>query len=168
MSLWKRYKGVVKLAVLLVVVPLFVWQYAVRSTVRQWRGTMKSRRQITELRNSQIPETSPHEILALDHEMILSGLVVAELLPYIESEKLVIVHFSPYITSETDGILLTTGQLSVQGEFTGIVKLLDKIEREVSACKIISTHYRTSKPRNRNDTKTLGCTIYIQQITVKK
>jgi hypothetical protein len=167
-KLWAKYKGVATLVLLIVVTPLFVWQYAVKETVTQWRTTMKSRRQITELRNSQTPQIDRHEVQAADREMILSGLVVAELLPLIQSEDLRIVHFSPCVTSETDGIVLATGQLSVQGGFSGIVKLLEEMERKMTGCKIIAAHYRTTKPRNRKEVKTLDCTVYIQQITTKK
>lgn len=96
---------------------------------------------------------------------MLNGELIAMLLPIIENEELRIEHFSPIITSETDGIVLVTGQLSIRGRFVGIVKLLDRLDGQFSQCKIISAQYRTVTPRDRNGVKTLNCTIYIQQIT---
>ena len=156
------------MALLLVVAPAVVWQYGVGGTVSRLRDTAKLRRQITELRSTQAPGENRYEIPEQDVEMISSGLVVAKLLPLIEAEKLRIENFSPCITSEADGVRLTTGQLSVQGAFTGIVKLLAGLESDVPGCKIISAHYRTTTPRNRGAAKTLSCTIYIQQITIEK
>ena len=160
-----KYKGIAWLALVVVIVPLVVYNYAVSGTVKQWRMTGKQRRQIEQLRSTHSRATAAESILTVDTEMILSGLAVARMLPFIEAENLRIEHFSPCVTSDTDGILLTTGQLSVQGRFAGIVKLLERLEREMPYCKIISANYRSTKPRNRGSTKTLTCTIYIQQIT---
>lgn len=159
-----KYKGIAWLALVVVIVPLAVYNYAIRSTVKQWRMTGKYRQEIELLRGAQSRSAKPQSIQTTDTEMILSGLAVAGLLPFIESEKLRIEHFSPYVTSDKDGIALTTGQLSVQGTFAGIVKLLCQLESEMPYCKVISTQYRSVKPRNRGSTKTLTCTIYIQQI----
>ncbi|MDR1671290.1 MAG: hypothetical protein LBR57_02100 [Alistipes sp.] len=168
MTLWTKYKGQATLALLLVVTPLVVWQYAVSGTVTQWRATAKARRQIIELHASQPRSVDTSDVSTAGSEMILSGAVVAELLPLIENEGLWIAQFSPCVTSEADGILLTTGQLTIEGHFAGIVQLLDRIETDLPECKLISAHYRTTKPRTRNAIKTLNCTIYIQQITTKK
>ena len=159
-----KYKGLVWLAVVVVLVPLLVYRYAISDTVKQWRMTGKYRRQIEQLRATQSGSEKPQSVQTTDTEMILSGLAVAGLLPLIESENLRIEHFSPYVTSDNDGILLTTGQLSVQGKFTGIVKLLDRIEHEMPYCKIISVRFLSVKPRHRGSAKTLACTVYIQQI----
>ncbi len=165
MKPWAKYKGLASLALLLLIGPLFVWQYAVSDTVGRWRGTVKLQRQITALQAAQDHGERRQEISLSGTEMISSGLVVAQLLPTIESEGLKIEHFAPYITSETEGIRLATGLLSVEGTFTGIVKLLDAMERALPECRIVAAHYRSTKPRNRGAAKTLTCTIYIQQIT---
>ncbi len=160
-----KYKGIAWLVLVVVVVPLVVYWYAVSGTVKQWRMTGKYRQQIEQLRSTQSRTSEPQSVNTTDTEIILSGLAVAELLPFIESEKLRIEYFSPCVTSDKDGIVLTTGQLSVQGAFISIVNLLDRLERDMPYCKIIAAHYRSTKPRNRGSTKTLSCTIYIQQIT---
>jgi hypothetical protein len=153
------------LALLVVVAPIVVWQYALGGTVRQWRATGKYHRQTEELRAAQPSTTRQPQVSTTDREMILSGELVGALLPTIEAERLRIEHFSPCVTSDIDGLRLATGQLTVQGRFAGIVRLLDEVERTLPHCKVISTHYRTTRPRNRNEAKTLSCTIYIQQIT---
>ncbi len=165
MNLWHKYKGLATLALLFAIAPAIVWQYAVDGTVAQWRQASRQSRQIEELRASQTSAAKASHTTLSDAEMIASGLLVAELLPAIEEEKLRIEHFSPCVTSEADGGRLTTGQLSVRGGFRGMVKLLDKLERELPQCKVISTLYRSNRPRNRNEAKTLTCTIYVQQIT---
>lgn len=165
MSMWTKYRGLAFLALLVVVSPLLVWQYALRNTVVQWRQTDKNRGQIEALRAAQTATGGPFRVPTTEREMILSGELVGALLPVIESEKLRIEHFSPCVTSESDGLKISTGQLSVRGRFAGIVRLLDALERELPHCKVISAHYRTNLPRNRGEEKTLGCTIYIQQMT---
>ncbi len=164
MNLWLKYKGLARLALVLLIAPLLVYKYALGGTLKQWRTTAKYRQQTEQLRIAGAQSAKPQNTCTIDTEMVLSGLVVAELLPFIESEKLWIEHFSPCVTSDRDGIRLTTGQLSVRGKFTGIVGLIDRIEREMPWCKILSLQFRVVKPRNRGSTKTLVCTIYVQQI----
>ena len=171
-----KYRGLALLALLVVVAPLLVWQYALSGTVDRLRQTGKNRKQIAELRAMQsatngTPQGSADgdaQISTTGREMVLSGELIGALLPTIEAEKLRIEHFSPCVTSDSDGVRLTTGQLSVEGRFAGIVKLLDFLERRVPHCKVVSAHFRTARPRNRNETKTLSCTIYIQQITTSE
>jgi hypothetical protein len=159
-----KYKGLALLVLLVVVAPLLVYRYSISGTVEQWRLARDYRRQIEALRGEQSTSGDSRNIETADTEMLLSGLAVAELLPIIEREKLRIEHFSPCVTSDSNGILLTTGQLSLRGPFAGTVRLLDALEREMPYCKIISANWRGVKPRNRGSTKTLTCTIYIQQI----
>lgn len=167
------------LVLLLVVAPVVVWRYAVGGTVERWRGTVKARRQIELLSASQphVPTTpgsqggqggqrSP-EGLGVAEELILSGRLVTGLLPLIEAEGVSIESFTPCVTSEADGVRLATGQLVVRGDFIGIVKLIDELERTRPDCKIVSTHFRSSRPRGRQSAKTLSCTICVQQITVE-
>lgn len=160
-----KYKGIALLVSLTLVVPLTVYRYAVSVTVKQWLTTRDYRLRIEELRGIQSQATGSGNVETADVEMLMSGLVVAELLPSIEREKLHIEHFSPCVSSDSDGIVLTTGQLSVRGTFAATIKLLDELEKGMPYCKIISVNWRGVKPRNRGSTKTLTCTIYIQQIT---
>jgi hypothetical protein len=159
-----KYRGIAWLTLIVVVIPLVVYRYAVSGTVEQLHLTRKYRRQIEQLRSTQHQSAELLSVETTDTEMILSGLMVAELLPFIESERLNIENYTPYVTSDKDGIVLTTGQLSVEGAFTSIVKLLWQIEQQMPWCKIISVQYDSVKPRNRGSTKKLICTIYIQQI----
>ncbi len=159
-----KYKGIAWLALVVMIVPLTVYRYAISGTVNQWRMTGKYRQEIEQLRSTRSLSAKPQSVSTTDTEMILSGFMVAGLLPIIESEDMRIEHFSPCVTSDKDGIILTTGQLSVQGSFAAIVKLLWHIEHDMPYGKIISARYCTTKPRNRGSTKTLTCTIYIQQI----
>ncbi len=165
MKQWTKYKGLAALAMLTLVAPVFVWQYGVSDTVGRWRVTIKLRRQITELQGTHLHGGERHAIPLSATDMISSGLMMTRLVPPIEAEGLRIEHFSRHITTETEGVRLATGQLSVCGTFVGIVKLLRMIECELPECKIIAVRYRSTKPRIRGAEKTLTCTIYIQQIT---
>jgi hypothetical protein len=160
-----KYKGIAWLALIVVAIPLVVYRYAVSGTVEQLHLTRKYRRQIEQLRATQHQSAEFPSVGMIDTEMILSGLMVVELLSFIELERLNIENYTPYVTSNKDGIVLTTGQLSVEGAFTSIVKLLWQIEQQMPWCKIISVQYDSVRPRNRGSTKKLICTIYIQQIT---
>jgi hypothetical protein len=157
LNFWAKYRGLASLALLLLVAPVLVWQYALSGTVGQWRAAKKDRVQIDRLRAAQTATAKQPAVSTSDREMILSGEIVSALLPTIEAEKLSIERFSPCVTSDTGGLRLTTGQLTVQGRFAGIVRLLDELERELPHCKIVSVSYRKKKA--------LSCTIYVQQIT---
>lgn len=162
-----KYKGLLYLGLLMIVAPLIAYRYALGETVSQWVKTGQIRQQVEQLKQSE--RIAPAQAVGIDSggmEMIRSGLLVAGLLPVIESENLTLEHFSPFLTSDQNGITLTTGQFSVQGRFSGIVRLIDKIEREIPSCKIISARFQTAKPRNRGGIRTLNCTIYVQQIVI--
>lgn len=163
-----KYKGLLYLGLLVIVAPLLAYRYALGETVSQWANTRKILRQAEQLRQAErtVPTGQEAAIYSDDSEMIRSGLLVAELLPVIESGNLTLEHFSPFLTSSQNGIILTTGQISVQGRFSGIVRLIDNIEREILPCKMISVRFHTVKPRNRGGAKTLNCTIYVQQIVI--
>lgn len=162
MSTMAKYKGAAGLVVLLIVAPFVVWQHIANGTVNRWHKTGEYRRQISELRAAQ----SQNPIAAVDdREMILSGLIITQFLPVIESECLKIDHFSSCVSSEEDGVRAVTGQLVLEGGFIGIVRALDNFEHSFPEVKLISAHYRAARRNSRRSSNTLRCTVYFQQIT---
>lgn len=165
MKLWGKYKGLVYLALLVVGVPLLAYGYALGSTVAKWQKARSNCRRIEHLRNEVDRTTSSSAVDVEGTEMMQSGLLMEELLPHIEEGGVRIEHFSPCVTSEQDGIRLSTAQLTLQGGFAGIVRVLAETESGFPQCKVISAQFRSARPRNRKSSKTLSCTVYIQQIT---
>lgn len=167
MKLTARYKGLAWLVLVVLILPLLAWRYALNGTTDQWLSARKNRRQTELLCGAANRPIDPRTALTTSEEMLLSGSLIAAVLPSAESEKLSIGHFSPCVTSDQDGVLLATGQMSLEGGFAGMVRVINMMEREIPQCKIISAQFHSVKPRGRGAVKTLNCTIYIQQITAE-
>ena len=165
-----HYKGLTYLALLLVVAPLTAWRLALSGTWHTWRQGRSEARQLSELPALQTPHdelSSVRARMALDTvEYIRSGLIIERLLPEASKYGVSVVRYSPFATEQEGEMSLRTAEMTLSGSFHGIVRVIDRLERDIPSCRIASVNFRTI--RRNNKPAQLVAQLIIRQITITK
>lgn len=155
----KRVKGQLYLLLLLLGVPLLVWQLAIAKTWRFHRQTKQEQAQIADM--NSVP-AEKHNAATLDTEEYLqSGLILERIMPEAEKYGASIIKYSPIVTADDGGIVLRTAELNISASFHAIVRIVNYIQSDMLSCRIVSVNFRTVR---QNRTQRLVAQIVVQQI----
>jgi|GEM_PF-982244 len=192
-----RYKGLVYLGLLLVVLPLVAWKLAIGQTWHIWRQTSRQATELARL-SSELPAadggfdgstgqggsdrsgnlsadsvarrgsaTPPAGTSADTLEYIRSGLLIERLLPAMEAAGVAVVKYSPFITSSEGGLNIHTAELLLSGGFVPMVRVVDDLEKQVPGCKLVSVNFHSIR-RQYNRPARLEASLVVQQIVFTK
>jgi hypothetical protein len=161
-----KYKGIVYLAALLVILPTMVYLLAFSKTLNTY---IENNRTLDEIENLEASMTNASEktpeISIISQDYISNGLIVN----YIKNgdktynNDIVIDKFIPSKIDLGNGLFLHTAQITVYSDYISIVKALNNLEKTANQCNIISVHFQSERNRQTNNVK-LKATIIIQQI----
>ena len=190
-----RYKGLVYLGLLLMVLPLAAWKLAIGQTWHIWRQTSRQTTELARL-SSEMPAaeggaatvgptiqgdpgaaaglpvtassaTSPTGASADTLEYIRSGLLIERLLPAMEAAGVAVVKYSPCITSSEGGLSVHTAELLLSGGFVPMVRVVDNLEKQLPGCKLVSVNFHSIR-RQYNRPARLEASLVVQQIVFTK
>lgn len=158
-----KYRGVVSLAGLFVLAPGLVYLLALHGTVSAWRDCRQLQARTEWLRKDSLPQSGPDT----GGGPLLQGAepLLQRILPLAGRHGGVVEQYTPYVTRREGDFTLHTDELVVQGEYIGLLRLNDAVERELPACKIASLGYALSASRNPRQAPKLKLTLVIQYIT---
>lgn len=159
----KKYKGLIYLLLLVIVVPLLVWRLALGSTAKMWRGYNRNTTRIETLRAEQQAGAVPITLQLWEKEQIASGLLLESILPLAEANGAQIQKYTPYMSQSANGLALYTAEVTLTGRYSGMVRMIQEIETGASACRLVSANFKAVKQRNRPDPQ-LTLTLIIQQL----
>ncbi len=146
-----NYKGLISLLLLLAIVPVAAWRLALSDTVGAWFSIRKLSTQIERL---QARDSLPG---SMDRIEFVTG---SELLQTMDCH---VVRFTPYSTGSADGLSTHADEVILSGDFHALVGVIERIERELPSCRLLSVAFRMQKPRYRQQPE-LQTTLVIQQI----
>lgn len=159
-----KYRGILLLALLVLVLPFAAWRFALCDTLGAWRDC----RRLTARLETLTPVTAQKTAAALpDRELILSGGLLDTVRRAAGMLSVQVAGYEPLVTSVQDGAAVHTAQLTLTGRYTELVRVVDALERALPACRLRSLEWQAQTDRRTRKTH-LTLTLYIQQIALKK
>lgn len=164
MTLPYRYRGIVLLAALVVVLPWAAWHFALRDTFGAWRDC----RRLAARLETFAPETVlPTAVTADARELVLSGGLLDTVRRAAAELSVQVAGYEPLVTADRDGVAVHTAQLTLTGGYVPLVRVVDALERTLPDCRLRSLDWQATTDRRTRKTQ-LTLTLYIQQIVLKK
>lgn len=163
MKLAYKYRGVVLLALLAVVLPWACWRFALRGTLGAWRdcGRLASRLE------AMAPDTVRTVACAAGgRELVLSGALLAAVRPAAAESDVQVAGYEPLVSVRYDGLAVHTAQLTLTGGYGPLLRVVDALERTLPACRLRTLEWRAA-PDRRTRRMRLTLTLYVQQIVLK-
>lgn len=164
MTLPYKYRGIVLLAALVVVLPWMAWHFALYDTFTAWRdcGRLAAR-----LETLAPAAAQPAAVAAGERELILSGGLLDSVRRAAAQYSVQVAGYEPLVTAEHDGVAVHTAQLTLIGGYGSLLRVVDALERTLPACHLRSLGWQAGAERRTRKTQ-LTLTLYIQQIVLKK
>ncbi len=161
MKIAHKYRGLVWLALLFVLLPFATWRYALRDTVR---AVFDCRRLSREVRtHAQSAErVSDTEPLA-GRELVLSGELLSMLLPEAARHEVALTDFRPVVTLNEQGMEIHTATLTLRGPYARILHVVRHLETTIPACRLASLEFRLRSQPNRR-MQWLEAVLCVEQI----
>ena len=164
MTLPYRYRGIVLLAGLVVVLPWTAWRFALRDTFEAWRDCRRLAARLEALAPMAAQPAAAH---AVDRELILSGGLLDTVRQAADSADVRVAGYEPLVTLDRDGVAVHTAQLTLTGGYAPLLRVVDALEHALPACRLCSLDWQAASERRTRRTQ-LTLTLYIQQIVLKK
>lgn len=164
MKKYEKYKGLAYLVILLVVIPSLVWNMTISETVGMWRSTRKITARIALLEADTL---SQGDGVSNDGSkgMLFDGQWLETIYTFTEKHKAKVVKFTPYTSEKTEGAVLYTAELILEGSYAGLVRIIEHIEKDKNQCHLISVSFKTSHP-DRSRPQKLTTRLILQQIII--
>lgn len=163
MNVSYKYLGVLLLGLLIVVLPLVAWHYALHDTLQAW---LKCRRISAQLEQMGPATQTNRPVRTSDRELILSGELL-DIVRQAASSEVRVIGYEPLVNQEQNGAAVHTGQLTLSGEYRSLLRVADAIERTYPQCRLRSLVWRCgTNPATRREQ--LTAVLYIQQIMIKR
>ena len=159
MTLPYKYRGIVLLAGLAVVLPWMAWHFALHDTFTAWSDC---RRLAAQLETLALMAAQPAATHAGDRELILSGGLLDTVRRAAAQHAVQVAGYEPLVTAERDGVAVHTAQLTLTGGYGPLLQVVDALERTLPACRLRSLVWQAA-PERRTRRMQLTPTRYIQQ-----
>lgn len=164
MTLNYNYRGLALLALLVVVLPIGAWHFALGDTFATWCDC----RQLSARLQTLAPEPAhPTPVVAEGSELILSGGLLDTVRRAAAELPVRVAGYEPLVTAEHDGIAVHTARVTLTGSYPGLLGVVAKLEKSLPGCRFRSLEWHTVAER-RTRRPQLLLTLYIQQVTLKK
>ena len=158
-----KYQGIISLGALLILAPGLIYWFTWRKTLRLWQDCRHLQKQMTSMQTDSLSLSdslfSPR-IPCMGEEFLLP-----RILPLTERFSCVVARYTPYMTRQEGNFSLHTDEFLLQGEYVGLLRVCEGIERQLPSCKIASLSYFLSFPNNRRQAPKLTLKLIIQYIT---
>ena len=156
-----KYEGLTYLTLLVIILPLVVWRLSLARTVERWGDIRRGKREIAAFAADSTGARPA--AAALDTvELIAGGALLERIGRDAAGSGVAVVRYTPYLTRSGEGFALRTAEVVLAGSFAPLVRVIDRIERELPSCKIASATFRTVKKRQQPH---LQLTLLVRQLT---
>lgn len=161
-----KYRGVVLLALLVVVLPWAAWRFALRDTFGTWCDCERLTAQLASM--APRPETSqPEAAVAEGPEVVLSGQLLDVVRQTAIDLRVQVAGYEPLVSLQQDGVAVHTALLTLTGSYTSLLRVAGELERTQPQCRLRSLAWHNTIDRRTRRTQ-LTLTLYIQQIVLEK
>lgn len=157
----KKYIGIIKITVLLVLFPLIIWELTLKKTYLLSKENDLLEVQLMALKDSiprltelALPETTP----------LLSNAKLLEMITdYLKETNVEIVSYQPSLINEDATYKLYVGILILRGNYINLVKTIDTIEKKKLPVKLSSVRFALNSTKGKG-TNRVELTLIFQQI----
>lgn len=140
----------IELAVLLIAVPILIWNFALKNTFSLWQEW----RQASELAEQPMPVSAGRRSLPEGTVPLLSNGAVVGLLASVCAENSVeVMSYSPVVLDSGDGLELYGADLVFSGGFKSLLRVLEAAEH-VGEVRLSGVAFNSFKP-SRNETSVM-------------
>ena len=159
-----KYKGLVYLSMLLIVLPIFIYFLSLKKTLNTYLESNKILNQIENLQTTLVTERKA-EMAIVTQDYISNGLIINYLKDSskIQQDNVTIDKFIPSKIDLGNGLFIHIAQIVIYSDYISIVKAINNLEKIANQYNIISVHFQSEKNRQTSNIK-LKATIIIQQI----
>lgn len=158
-----KYKGILYLTLLVVILPLCAYWLAIKQSVDIIFDMSKKQETISQLDHNGEKHKPKSELSLSSNDIIQSGIILDKIFTKDSTHNVEVAKYTPYLTFGDSNISIYTAELTLKGDFISILKVIDNVERNIPECTLSSLLLRTIIDRQSN-TKQLFATLYIQQI----
>ena len=130
MTLPYRYRGVVLLSLIVLVLPWAAWRFALRDTFGAWRDCRR-------LSAAGVQGA----------ELILSGGLLDTVRLAAAHAAVQVAGYEPLVTLRQDGLAVHTARLTLTGGCTALLRVVAELERALPRCRLRSMEWRTATDR---------------------
>lgn len=163
MKLPFRYRGLVWLVLLVIVLPGITWCLALQNTCAAWRDCHRLNVRLSSLKPCVRPPTVRQEM----PELILSGLLLDSVRLATEVYGARVLGYEPQLTLRQESLGIHTAQISITGSYVSLLRVIDRLECSLPSCRLLSLKWRVAPDRHTRLMQ-LTTTLYIQQIILNK
>lgn len=164
MTVRNKYKGLIYLMGLVIVLPLSVYRIAIDENIRMSIQTIKYEKEVAVLKAKTGMEDVGRTPLVHSSEVLQSGILVPEIIDSEAGTRCRVVKYTPYIVENRDGMTVYTAELVISGSYTDLLRLMAKMENNKQGCLLVSASLRSISQRQKKE-KELHMTLILQQIT---
>lgn len=149
----KRYASIIKLAALLVFVPVVIYALSISDTI----GLYKEYRQARESYGTR-PVIERAEDFSASAPMLSSGVLMRMISGICTESKVTVGSFSPKEVGREGDLRLVSSKLCLNGNLVGLLKVLARVEK-ISEIKISGAEFSTMKVGKKGKTVQLELTV---------
>lgn len=158
----KRFKGLIFLFLLLILLPLCVYQLALKKTISQYRLLHQEKVELNDLQKQmKLSPTTTFEDYGDD--LLQNGQLINLMSQNMTLNNVKIERYTPILHKEEGFFKEFTVEIVFEGQFISLIKLINELETKYSSCKIASANFKIQKQRQQNKEK-LYLTLWIQQL----
>ncbi|URW80626.1 hypothetical protein [Xiashengella succiniciproducens] len=163
----KRIKGLIYLFLLLILLPICVYQLALKKTISQYWLLRQEKIELNNLQK-QIRITPTANVEDYGDDILQNGHLINLMSQNMTLNNVKIERYTPILHNEEEFVKEFTVEIVFEGQFISLIKMINEIETKYSSCKIASANFKIQKQRQQNNEK-LYLTLWIQQLNnIKK
>lgn len=162
----KKYTGILKLGVLLLVMPLVVWGWGLRRTVDLWSNYTYVKKRLEQIPAKGLIRQSTDWADTSQGLLLPDGRLLEVMAADFRKRKIVVIGFTPFLAQEESGFALYTGELLLSGSYIPLVRSVYEMEKRYSAVKIISADFQLYR-ENQKDPPQLRLRLIVVQLGEK-
>lgn len=159
----KKYSGIIKIIVLLILLPIIVWELGLKKTYLVYQEANQAEAEMLNVKNSYSHQPVP--IIQAPSPLLSNGKLLELITDHFREYQVEIVSCNPALINEDKDYKLYSATLVLRGEFINLVKLIRTIEKKDLPIKLSSINfsYKPSKGKEMQIRK-IELTLIFQQL----
>lgn len=137
----KKYSGVIKLAILLILAPVIIWKLGLAQTVSLYRENVQLMNTVPNSVVGTFSERSPPKATSL----LGNGAVLQLFANNLATENIKTANYTPEVVDSEGDYNLYLGTWILTGRFVNLVRLVSQIEQQQLPLHISSVCFETTK-----------------------
>ena len=163
----KQHREFIRLAGMVILLPLIAWLLGFRQTVAMWREYRNRQTEVERLRLSDADKQTGLSQEGIGYRQILNnGFLLERLSETAKENRVTTIKYRPYLTREEGKLRIYTGELMLSGGFISLLKVMHHIEQDKELGKIVCSEFEVIEDRTKKE-KQLRMTLVIQQLTLE-